>query len=107
MPYADGTETEDRPDVWALLETPPKDCEAVADIYSWSLNYDAGTGPMTLFLDLIGWSEDEIGEPLFSLKGMSLGYLELGKLADALNEYTDRPSDVREFVDHLMEAESR
>jgi hypothetical protein len=59
-----------------------------------------------LFLDLIGWSEDELGEPLYSLKNASLGYVELGKLAEALTEYADRPHDVREYVDALMAAES-
>jgi hypothetical protein len=54
-----------------------------------------------LFLDLIGWSEDELGEPY-----ASLGYVELGKLAEALTEYADRPHDVREYVDALMAAES-
>lgn len=97
----------DTKDIWAMLEeAPPQGCEAVQDLYSWSLNYDAGTGPMTLFLDLIGWSEEEIGEPLYSLKDASLGYVELDKLARALTEYSDAPYPVREYVDQLMSAES-
>jgi hypothetical protein len=94
-------------DIWQMLEeTAPQGCENVQDLYSWSSNYDAGKGPFTLFLDLIGWSEDELGEPLYSLKNASLGYVELGKLAEALTEYADRPHDVREYVDALMAAES-
>jgi hypothetical protein len=94
-------------DVWTLLEQDaPSGCAGVQDLYSWSLNYDAGRGPFTLFLDLIAWSDDNIGETLFELKGSSLGYVELGKLAVALTEYADRPQDVREYVDTLMEAES-
>ena len=93
-------------DIWELLEQEaPQGCEAVQDLYSWSLNYDAGKGPFTLFLDLIGWTEDEFGEPFYSLKDASLGYLELSKLAKALSEYADRPHDVREYVDTLMSAE--
>src|SRR3954468_17678079 len=94
-------------DVWELCENAPQYCESVADLYHWSTNYDAGRGPMTLFLDLIGWSEDNIGEPLYSLKDASLGYLELDKLAKALGEYADRPTDVLSFVDELMRAESQ
>lgn len=92
-----------RPD--ELTETPPDGCSDVADLYDWSLNYDAGKGPFTLFCDLIGWSEDEIGETLYDLKSASLGYVELGKLADALTEYANRPHDVRAFVDALLVAE--
>jgi len=55
-----------------------------------------------LFLDLIGWSEDELGETIYTLTSASLGYVELSKLADALNEYTDAPHDVRSYVDALM-----
>lgn len=93
--------------IWQMLEQDaPEGCEAVQDLYSWSLNYDAGRGPFALFIDLIGWSEDEIGEPIYSLKDASLGYVELDKLGLALREYADRPQDVRAYVDALMQAES-
>lgn len=93
------------PDVWEYHESAPAYVEATADLWHWSTNYDAGKGPFTLFLDLIGWSEDEIGEPLYSLKDASLGYLELDKLGAALREYSDRPTDVRAWVDGLIAAE--
>src|SRR4051794_1314840 len=96
-------------DRWALLETPPQGCEATADLYHWSLNLDPGYGPFSLLLDLIGWSEDELGMPVFSGGEESLmrlfGYCELGKLGAALTEYADRPHHVRAFVDALMTAE--
>lgn len=92
-------------DVWAMLEEAPVYARDVADLYHWSTNYDAGKGPFTLFLDLIGWSKDEIGEPLYSLKDASLGYLELAKLSAALTEYTNRPQDVRAWVDTIVSAE--
>ena len=47
------------------------------------------------------------GGALYDLAHKSLGYLELDYLADALKEYADRPGDVMEFVNKLMEAESR
>lgn len=95
-------------DIWAILEEEaPAGCEAIQDLYSWSLNYDAGKGPFPLFLDLIGWSDENIGENLYNLGNVagSLGYVECQKLAAALNEYTHRPYDVREYVDALMTAE--
>lgn len=99
--------TEEAPDFWQLMDdATPDGCEAVASLWSWSTNYDAGKGPATLFLDLIGWSADNIGEPLYNLAEASLGYVELGKLADALTEYADRPRDVSDYVAALMEAES-
>jgi len=76
-----------------------------ATLYSWSTNYDAGTGPFTLFLDLIGYSFDEYGEALYTLTEGSLGYVELGYLARALNEYTDNPTKVRDYVEALLSAE--
>jgi len=94
-------------DVWWLLEHAPTGCDAVASLYDWSTNYDPGRGPMTLFLDLIGWSDDNIGEPIYSLRDASLGYVELSKLADALSAYTDAPHDVRDYVDALLDAEGR
>lgn len=90
-------------DVWEYAENAPDYAQATSDLWHWSTNYDAGKGPITLFLDLIGWSEENIGEPLYSLKDASLGYLELDKLAKALTEYADRPTDVREWIDGLLQ----
>src|ERR1035437_2644448 len=92
--------------LWSLLEeSAPQGCEAVQDLYSWSLNYDAGTGPFTLFLDLIGYSFEEFGEAYYQLTESSLGYVELGKLALALTEYADRPQDVTSYVRTIIESE--
>lgn len=88
-----------------LLATDDARLEPVARLYNWSTNYDAGKGPFTLFLDLIGWSEDNVGEPLYNMRDSSLGYLELGYLAAALDTYSDNPSDVAAYVEHLMSAE--
>jgi hypothetical protein len=112
--YADETEAAEAfeeassPDVWQLLEDPPEHADRVADLYHWSTNYDPGRGPMTLFLDLIGWTDEQgFGEPLYDLSTASLGYVELSKLAAALTQYAQRPHEVRAYVDALMEAESR
>lgn len=94
--------------IWDVLEeSAPDGCDAVQTLYSWSLNYDAGHGPFTLFVDLIGWSDENLGQPLYDLATMSLGYVELSYLAAALTEYADRPHDVSEYVDRLLDAETR
>lgn len=93
-------------DVWAFDEVEVDGCEAVSALWSWSLNFAPGEGPVTLFLDLIGWSDEEIGEKLYPMGEASLGYLELDRLADALKEYTSAPRDVEEYVRVLMLAES-
>ena len=93
-------------DIWTLLEErAPAGCSDIQDLYSWSLDYDAGKGPFTLFLDLIGWNEDKLGETRYNLTSASLGYIDLAQLADALNQYVDAPDAVRVYVDTLMAAE--
>jgi hypothetical protein len=91
-------------DIWTMLEDATDERASIADLYHWSTNYDAGQGPFTLFLDMIGWSEENIGQPLYSLADANLGYVELSKLGAALVQYADTPHDVRAFVDELMQA---
>lgn len=95
------------PKFWELLETPPDYAAHTNALYEWSLNYDAGQGPITLFLDLIGYSADNYGAPLFDLSNVhrTLGYLELDYLGDALKEYADRPGDVMAWIEQLLNAE--
>jgi hypothetical protein len=90
-------------DIWTFTEEAPDYASATADLWHWSTNYDAGRGPFTLLLDLIGWSHDELGQPLYDMADPSLGYVELHKLAKALDEYTARPTDVRAWIDELMQ----
>lgn len=90
----------------SILEaTPPDGCDETQSLYSWSLNYDAGKGPFTLFLDLIGYSQDEFETLLYDLSDPRLGYIELGMLAGALNEYLDNPEIVRDYVHKIVYAE--
>ncbi len=99
-------EREAKQTICDMLEDPPEGCEHVADLYSWSLNYDPGKGPMTLYLDLIGWTNDQEMEPLYTLTGSRLGFIELGKLGLAINEYAAAPVDVYDFVCKLIDAET-
>lgn len=86
-----------------LIDTAPDYAKATSDLISWSENYDYPS-PASLYLDMIGWSEDSMGERLCSEKFPSLGYLELGMIAEALTEYANRPADVGSWVDELMNA---
>lgn len=79
----------------------------IVALYNWGLNYEPGEGVFTLFLDLIGYAMDEIGEPLYNLANVShtLGYLELDYLGDALKEYARIGEDAYYFVVSIIEAE--
>lgn len=93
-------------DIWTMLEQDaPKGCEAVQDLYSWSLNFDTGRGPFALFLDIIGWSAENLGEPLYNLSEPLVGYVEAAKLGAALVAYSNRPADVTEYAEALLNAE--
>jgi hypothetical protein len=85
-----------------LCDSAPDYAEDTAHLFSWCEgNYDF-PAPSSLFLDLVGYSEDEHGLNLTAEKMPSLGYLEIDLLAKALTEYAKRPQDVRDFVNKLM-----
>lgn len=92
--------------LWTMLEDKaPAGCEAIQDLYSWSLNYDAGKGPFSLFVDIIGWSDDNLGGNVYS-GSYPIGWMEADKLANALREWADRPETVQDYVDALVGAET-
>jgi len=87
-----------------LCDTAPKYAEDTAHLFSWCEgNYDF-PAPSSLFLDLVGYSEEQHGYNLCAEKMPSLGYLEIDMLAKALTEYATRPNDVSNFVEKLMNA---
>lgn len=92
--------------VWlSLIEEPPQNLDAVARLWDWSRNCVYPT-PATVFLCLIG-SDYAEGITLTADKLVStLGYMELGYLAEALTAYADRPTEAREYVADLLEAEA-
>jgi hypothetical protein len=94
--------------VWDLYENPPKGAEETSALAEWSLNYDGKKGtPFQIFLDLIGYSEDELGTKLFQGEfSPVLGFLELDYLADALKEYANNPEPVRQFIADLFKLEA-
>jgi hypothetical protein len=99
--------TEKTASVWELLENPPTHSTDVAQLYSWSLSCE-GFKPFRAFLDLIGYSSENVGSNLANWTDPSegFGYMELGYLAQALLEYSNRPQAVEGFIAELLEAES-
>jgi hypothetical protein len=93
-------------DVWEFLDTEAQGADEVRALANWATNYDAGRSPFGVFLDLIGWSEDNLGESLVPNPSSVIGYLEADYLADALKEYAHNPSAVMSWIGDLMEAEA-
>ena len=92
-------------DKWELLENAPEFAEHTAGLIHWSHNYNAGdTGnPVIPFLALIGYY-DEVMD-FYPTEISRTGYLEMSYLADALTEYTTRPTDVWNFLERYFELE--
>lgn len=93
-------------DIWQFLEEEPKWGSETKALYEWSMNHTYFE-PFKKFLDLIGYSEEEYGQPSGDWKEPSkhLGYMELGYLADALQEYVNNPQEVTEYIHRLLDAE--
>lgn len=117
----------------SILENAPDYAQSVVALARWGENYDSPT-PYTLFCDLIGFNGEEFGECYFlpsvpgpasppakedrfqvddphafgrvhaNLIDARLGYMELGMLADALREYSERPGDVTDYVRRILRA---
>jgi hypothetical protein len=85
-----------------LCDTAPDYAEDTAHLFYWCEGNYNFPAPSSLFLDLIGYSEEEHGERLTANKWPALGYLELDLIAKALTEYASRPNEVYSFVETLM-----
>jgi hypothetical protein len=85
-------------DKWELLENAPEFAESTAGLISWSHNWNAGDkgNPLMPFLALIGYFDDVLGIEKTEIS--RTGALEMSYLANALQEYADRPLDVWDFV---------
>lgn len=93
---------------YELIENAPETLSRIARLWSVSSNYDYPT-PATFFIDLIGYTQEEYGEPLTTMEQAvrRLDFIGLGLIGQALDEYTDRPNDARDFIQDLLEAEGR
>jgi hypothetical protein len=101
-------ETINQKGFWDLIETPAANVVEVTNLIHWSMNYDGRKGtPYYIFLDLIGYSTENLGCRLFSGNPRDvLGFLEMDYLGDALKEYANNPQAVEDWIDLLMEAET-
>lgn len=90
-----------------LLEEGEERFPHITDLYRWSLNYEAGKTPFTLFIDLIGYTSMEYGRAIFDLNNISkvIGYLEADYLGDALKEYANKGEDAYIYVEMILDAE--
>jgi hypothetical protein len=92
---------------WKMLDTDHPACvKNTAALASLSTNYDFPS-PFSLFLDLIGWSEDNLGERLYQLDSLHLDYLAGSYLGSALSEYSDKPDEVTAWVTKLCAEETK
>lgn len=91
--------------VWDYLEQNNDYAPEAQALYSWGLNCDRDGNPFLVFLDLIGWSQENYGELMHNGNKTGFGFIELGYLADALAEYVNDPQRVGEWVDGLMNCE--
>ena len=75
----------------------PNKAAAIEELFDWSANFDCGKNPYCIFLDLIGFSEEEYGESMLTYTGTSfsqvLGYKELCMLGNALKVFEDEGYD--------------
>lgn len=96
-------------DYWQLLEhhNLPARLHPIASLVSWSHNYPGEYSPFSLFLDLSGWSLENLGEIQFQpdKHRMYFGYVETGYIGEAMATLADHPYDVEEYVTKLLEAE--
>ena len=94
-------------DVSKFLEQETVNTENVRALVNWSMNYDIKKGtPYQIFLDLIGYSEENFGEAIVKdVTKVSIGYKELGFLGEALTEYSDSPKDVMDWIEKLADLE--
>ena len=86
----------------------PPQASAVEELHDWSLNYNTGSNPYCIFIDLIGYSVEEWGFRAYSGETLHecLGYKELCMLADALKVFENNGYDqVYAWCSALNEAE--
>jgi hypothetical protein len=76
----------------------------IVELYSWSLNYEYPS-PISYFLDLIGYSTEELGDTLGDWPKVTekISLLELSYIADALQEYLKDAERAYEVIKELVD----
>ena len=69
--------------------------DAIKELFDWSSNFEPNKNPYCLFLDLIGFSDQEYGVKCYSGSNLHehLGYKEMAMLADALKVFESNGYD--------------
>ena len=79
---------------------------SIQNLFHWSQNFSFPS-PASVFLDLVGYSEEEYGERLVQGDISSiLGYRELNLLGLALQEYADDPGRADDMIRFLLFCEA-
>jgi hypothetical protein len=78
----------------------------IVGLYIWSQNYEYPS-PMSYFLDLIGFSSEELGDTLgdWAKVQEKISLLELAYIADALQEYLNDAERAYVVIVELVNAE--
>lgn len=84
-------------DFWEELDN--SKYPAIANLVYWSTNYDFGQGPWQLFLDLIGYSDQELDVRLYDGPGMDA--ISRSYIIAALQEYDKEPNQVWDYITYL------
>jgi hypothetical protein len=88
-----------------VLENAPEWAKPLADLVSWSQNYNYQSGtPYWAFLDLIGYSEEYIGYNI-NADHFILDYASADSFAAALRIWAVRPYDVYDFIEKVQNAD--
>lgn len=91
--------------VWlSLIEEPPRKLDAVARLWDYS-RYCEHPSPAFVFLCLTRDESTEGADMTPDKLTSQLGEIELGLIAEALDQFSDRPMDARQYVADLLEAE--
>ena len=89
-----------------VIAAAPERFADISSLYEWSTNYDTGKTPYSIFLDLIGYSHEQLGQAIFAGDyNTVLGYLELDYLADALKVVANHGLEAYEYAASLVEAD--
>lgn len=75
--------------------------EAITRLFDWSQNFSFPS-PASLFLDIIGHSEEHFGARLCAESAPCIGYLEADLLGKALAVWADRPRDCEQVLETLL-----
>lgn len=92
---------------WKMLDNQhPEKVTKLVSLINWSLNCTYPT-PFALYQDIIGYSEENYGSRICLDKFPNMGYIEIGLLGEALDEYSNNPQDATDWIDKLMEEECK